>query len=113
MQHPRPFSSRLLPAPADGGFRMDGYWVWCGSAVRGEDGRYHLFAARWPHAYPFFQGYLVASEIVRAVPTTQDLSGLGVNRAVQLKFSTNAEYAGKAWGVNLITLKYILRRFTT
>ena len=27
---------------------MDGYWVWDGSTIRGEDGRYHLFASRWP-----------------------------------------------------------------
>jgi hypothetical protein len=30
------FRERLLPAPMDGGFRMDGYWVWCGSVIKGE-----------------------------------------------------------------------------
>lgn len=60
----------LLPAPRNGGFRMAGYWVWCGSGIRGEDGRYHMFAARWPKAYPFFDGYRVASEVVRAVAET-------------------------------------------
>ena len=29
----------LLPAPVGGGCSMDGYWVWCGSVIRGEDGR--------------------------------------------------------------------------
>lgn len=53
------------------------------------------------------------SEIVRATGKTIVLGGLGVNRAIQLRFSSNAAYAGKAWGINLITLKYILRRFTT
>lgn len=53
------------------------------------------------------------SEIVRAPGNTVTLGGLGVNRSIQLRFSTNAEYLGKAWGVNLITLKYILRRLTT
>jgi hypothetical protein len=53
------------------------------------------------------------SDIVRAGGNTVVLGGLGVNRSIQLRFSTNAEYAGKAWGINLITLKYILRRFTT
>lgn len=67
----KPFASRLRPAPIGGGFRMDDtHWVWCGSVVKaqgpGEDGRYHLFAARWPKAYPFFQGYLACSEVVRA-----------------------------------------------
>lgn len=61
------FNYRLGPAPRDGGFRMEDYWVWCGSAIRGEDGRYHLFASRWPKRYPFYNGYVCYSEIVRAV----------------------------------------------
>lgn len=64
---PPRFADRLLPAPVGGGFAMDGWWVWCGSVVRGEDGRWHMFAARWPMNYPMFQGYTVRSEIVRAV----------------------------------------------
>ncbi|MGV2786981.1 glycosyl hydrolase family 43, partial [Clostridium perfringens] len=31
------------PAPVAGGFRMPGYWIWCGSVIKGEDGRYHMF----------------------------------------------------------------------
>jgi hypothetical protein len=46
---------------------MDDFWVWGGSCIRGEDGRYNLFASRWPRRYPFFEGYIVASEVVRAV----------------------------------------------
>jgi len=57
---------RMLPAPVGGGFAMEGYWVWCGSVVKGEDGRYHMFASRWPKTYPMHPGWLVASEIVRA-----------------------------------------------
>ena len=60
------FQDRILPAPKGMGFRQDGYWVWCGSVVQGEDRRYHMFAARWPKKYPFFHGYLAASEVVRA-----------------------------------------------
>jgi len=62
-----PFPYRFLHAPIHGGFRMDDYWVWCGSVIRGEDGLYHMFASRWPHAYPFYEGYRLASEVVRAV----------------------------------------------
>lgn len=51
----------------DGGFRMEGYWVWCGSVVKGEDGKYHMFAARWPKWLPMHPGWLLKSEIVRAV----------------------------------------------
>jgi hypothetical protein len=47
------FKERLLPAPLDGGFKMDGYWVWCGSVIKGEDGKYHMFASRWPSTTPF------------------------------------------------------------
>ena len=57
----------MLPAPRDGGFQDPDYWIWCGSAIRGEDGRYHLFASRWPRKYPFYWGYCFYSEIVRAV----------------------------------------------
>ena len=67
-----PMIDRILPAPADGGFRMDDYWVWCGSAIRGEDGRFHLFAARWPKHLPFFEGYKAYSEIVRASADTAE-----------------------------------------
>lgn len=67
-----PFIERLLPAPVGGGFMQDDHWVWCGSAIRGEDARFHLFAARWPKALPFFAGYLTHSEVVRAVADTPE-----------------------------------------
>ncbi len=61
------FIDRILPAPKNGGFAMEGYWVWCGSVIQGEDSRYHMFASRWPKSLPFFDGYIQASEVVRAV----------------------------------------------
>lgn len=67
-----PFSQRLLPALRGKGFAMDGYWVWGGSVVLGQDGRYHLFVSRWPKRYPFFHGYLAASEVVRASADTPE-----------------------------------------
>jgi len=68
MPYPKstPFQDRILPAPKGRGFHQDGYWVWCGSVAQGDDGRWHMFAARWPKKYPFFHGYLAASEVVRA-----------------------------------------------
>ena len=68
----KPFAERLRPALRGAGFMMDDYWVWCGSVVQGEDGRYHMFASRWPKEYPFFHGYLAASEIVRASADTPE-----------------------------------------
>lgn len=64
------FADRILPAPVDGGFALPDDWVWCGSCIRGDEGRYHLFAARWPRSMPFFLGYQAYSEIVRAVSDT-------------------------------------------
>ena len=62
------FIDRLMPAPVGGGFKMDGYWVWCGSAIKShKDGLYHLFASRWGKRLPMFEGYILSSEIVRAV----------------------------------------------
>ncbi|MCS7464341.1 glycoside hydrolase family protein [Paenibacillus doosanensis] len=65
-------SEKLLPAPVNGGFRMEGYWVWCGSVIKGEDGRFHMFASRWPQTLPMHPGWIMASEIVRAVSDTPE-----------------------------------------
>ncbi len=62
----------LLPAPMGGGFRMEGYWVWCGSVVKDEEGRFHMFASCWPTWLPMHPGWIVASEIVRAVADTPE-----------------------------------------
>lgn len=56
---------RYQPVPRKSGFRMDGYFVWCGSCIK-LDGMYHLFAARWPVETGFPDGYRQNSEIVRA-----------------------------------------------
>jgi hypothetical protein len=65
----RPFIDRIKPAPKMAAFRMDGYWVWCGSPIRGEDGRYHLFASRWAKTFSF-RNWATNSEVVRAVSDT-------------------------------------------
>lgn len=59
------FYERLQPVPAESGFKMDGYWVWCGSVVKA-DSLYHMFAARWPKKNKFPDDYFRESEIVRA-----------------------------------------------
>lgn len=66
------FVDRILPAPKNGGFRMEGYWVWCGSVIRGDDGRYHMFASRWPRNLEFGPHWVTNSEIVRAVSDTPE-----------------------------------------
>ena len=49
------------------GFRDPAWWIWCGSAIRGEDGLYHLFASRWDRRLPMSPNWLTNSEIVHAV----------------------------------------------
>ena len=66
------FFERLTPLRKNCGFRQDNYFVWCGSAIQGEDGQYHLFASRWPVGTGFPDGYRTSSEIVRAVSDTPE-----------------------------------------
>jgi hypothetical protein len=62
-----PIFERLLPAPKNGGFKMEDYYIWCGSAIMGEDGRFHMFASRWRKELGFGVHWVFNSEIVRAV----------------------------------------------
>ncbi|EOR95269.1 : hypothetical protein [Arcticibacter svalbardensis MN12-7] len=59
--------SNLKDAPINGGFKMDGYWVWGSAVIKGDDGKYHMFASRWPNYIPFHPGWMVASEVVHAI----------------------------------------------
>jgi hypothetical protein len=56
MIHDDALRGRLQPVSRHSGFRMDGYFVWCASAIR-VGPTYHLFAARWPVATGFPDGY--------------------------------------------------------
>ena len=59
------FLDRLQPVPENNGFKMDGYWVWGGSAIK-VGATYHLFASRWPKKNKFPDDYFKESEIVHA-----------------------------------------------
>ena len=61
----------MQPVSDKKGFNMEGYWVWCGSVVKGEDGKYHMFASRWRKSLPMHPGWLLESEVVRAVSVFQ------------------------------------------
>jgi hypothetical protein len=67
-----PLFNKLLPSPIYGGFKQEGYFVWCGSVVKGEDGRYHMFASRWPESLGFRAQWLFNSQIVRASSSTPE-----------------------------------------
>jgi len=72
-------STRLRPIDSSNILIDPGYYTWCGSAIRGEDGRYYLFYSRWPHGprttdddslnriFNGFRGWQKYSEIAIAV----------------------------------------------
>jgi hypothetical protein len=41
------FTGRLAAIGPENKFAQPGYYIWCGSGIRGEDGRYYLFYSRW------------------------------------------------------------------
>ncbi len=58
--------ARIQPLGDENVFRDPDYFNWGASILRGEDGTYHLFYARWPRAYGF-TGWLTHSEVAHAV----------------------------------------------
>ncbi len=46
-------------------FKTEGYYNWGSSIIKGKDGKYHNFYARWKKEYSFY-GWLVFSEIAHA-----------------------------------------------
>jgi alpha-L-fucosidase len=57
---------RLQAVSEDNIFKTEGYYNWCTSMVKGDDGKYHLFYSRWKKDYSFY-GWLTHSEIAHAV----------------------------------------------
>jgi hypothetical protein len=60
------FRAMLQPVPRSAKFADPAYNIWCGSAVKGDDGRYHMFYSRWPRSLGH-QAWVTHSEIARAV----------------------------------------------
>jgi hypothetical protein len=56
----------IQPVPESARFSEPGYFVWCGSMARGDDGRCHLFYSRWPK-HLGFDAWVSHSEIAHAV----------------------------------------------
>lgn len=65
------FIERLQPAPINGGFEMEDYWVWGMSVIKG-DSLYHGYASRWPKSVPFAPNWMTHSEIVHATSRTPE-----------------------------------------
>jgi hypothetical protein len=58
--------AQLQPAPLTAQFSELDYYVWCGSMVRDDTGKCHLFYSRWPHKLGF-EAWVTHSEIAHAV----------------------------------------------
>lgn len=60
------FHAMLRPVPDTAVFSDPDYNIWCGSAVKGDDGKYHLFYSRWPRKLGH-NAWVSHSEIAHAV----------------------------------------------
>jgi predicted GH43/DUF377 family glycosyl hydrolase len=60
------------PPRREAGFHAPGYWIWCPSIIKGDDGLYHLFFMRMPNTIPFHPGWATSSEIVHATSKTAE-----------------------------------------
>ncbi len=65
-EKPKAFIDKLQPAPVNGGLAMTNYWVWGSSVIKGEDGKYHIFADIWEKSLGF-GAWVTNTEIVHAV----------------------------------------------
>lgn len=58
--------SMVKPTPLANKFIDPGYYVWCGSVTKGDDGKYYMLYSRWPLA-DGFESWPITSEIAVAV----------------------------------------------
>ena len=60
------FNAMLQPVPATAKFSDPDFNIWCGSAIKGDDGKFHLFYSRWPRKLGHL-AWVTHSEIAHAV----------------------------------------------
>ncbi|NBB18312.1 sucrase [Runella sp. CRIBMP] len=60
------FTKMIQPVPQSAKFEDKGYMVWCGSMVKGDDGKYYLFYSRWPQSKKHL-AWVTDSEVAVAV----------------------------------------------
>jgi hypothetical protein len=58
--------SMVQPVPQANKFTDPGYYVWCGSVTKGDDGKFYMLYSRWP-LDDGFESWPVTSEIAVAV----------------------------------------------
>ena len=60
------FSQMIQPVPPSAKFEDPGFIVWCGTMVRDEEGKCHLFYSRWPRKLGHY-AWVTHSEVAHAV----------------------------------------------
>lgn len=60
------FYALLQPVPTTAKFSDPDFNIWCGSAIRGDDGKFHLYYSRWPRKLGHL-AWVTHSEIAHAV----------------------------------------------
>ena len=60
------FAKMIQPVPATAKFEDPGFIVWCGTMVRDEAGKCHLFYSRWPRKLGHY-AWVTSSEVAHAV----------------------------------------------
>jgi hypothetical protein len=63
------FSAMIQPVPATAKWVDPEYNIWCGSEIKGDDGKYHLFYSRWPRKFGHL-AWVTHSEVAHAVGDT-------------------------------------------
>ena len=67
-RRPVAFRDRVLPAPVNGGYREKGYWVWCGSVAKGDDGRFHCSPRAGPAGWMAVNGEAIHRTLASSMP---------------------------------------------
>lgn len=65
-------AAMVQPVPKSNQLIDEGYYTWCGSYIKGDDGKYHVFYSRWKLEYGFVPGWVSHSEIAHAVSDNID-----------------------------------------
>lgn len=61
------FKDRLGKVKQNSIFKMDNYFVWCGTMTKGDDGQYYLYFSFWPKSGSFDNDWVICSKIGYAV----------------------------------------------
>ena len=60
------FNTMLQPVPSTAKFSDPDFNIWCGSPIKGDDGKFHLFYSRWPRKLGHL-AWVTHSEVAHAI----------------------------------------------